>query len=660
MAAAELGSLPQGSNAGPHTIPNASRAMEHLLFRLGSLEIIDKALRSFFARPAVRVAMSTHLNSRTDSVDDSTIDEVIRMAKGFFTGVMATKGRRTDIDMNAFWAAAAAVVPVSTKKDRKARSVMRVLGLRHDSVKHATEDRGAMADSAAGWRWIKTKQHCDRLDWSPLEKWLHSDEAPTPDNDHKTEIKVNTIDSGGVVSYELHKRHYWVDKHQDLRERFRTTPSYADMNQRHIASVTAPRLTKATHAAKSKHGSSPSSEHVQIEFDSIVTKYKERASWRLAMRRLRKKGLLREATADEANVEAVGLPDVGDLVVGKKQFAWSLRGCTFHRKGGECDCPDCTYVTHNAMRLRRDMVHWHAAGRHKKCSEGCMSGAFRIALTKTLQSVSDYAAQPTLLRGFTPTRNPKQKMNNCVALLSFKPHEANRFIQTRGKCEARVVSGVRSRCIVVCGIFDPAIKPSAQQYNMQRLDCEMFLKFGFTVYGEWFVNRKRIPKYKRRAPSDEDTTADEPATDGARWAATEGKRVLMYFPEFDGHYGGIVGRYDKDKDGGYHYRAVYGDGDESDCTWREIQPGLIWGQTGGFVAGEHDDPLPTGPIGSAGNSGRWRRRRRSCGRSSPSSRATANRPMELADSSRARRTTARSGAGLLVQARSAGTRSSTS
>ena len=81
----------------------------------------------------------------------------------------------------------------------------------------------------------------------------------------------------------------------------------------------------------------------------------------------------------------------------------------------------------------------------------------------------------------------------------------------------------------------------------------MFLKFGFTVFGEWFVNRKRIPKYKRRAPSDEDTTADEPATDEERRGATEGKRVLIYFPEFDSHYGGIVDGYDKDKDGGYHY-----------------------------------------------------------------------------------------------------------
>ena len=76
-AAAELVSLPQGSHVGPQTISNASRAMEQLLFRLGGLETIGKVLESFFARPAVRVAMSTHLKSRTDSVDDSTIDEVI-------------------------------------------------------------------------------------------------------------------------------------------------------------------------------------------------------------------------------------------------------------------------------------------------------------------------------------------------------------------------------------------------------------------------------------------------------------------------------------------------------------------------------------------------------------------------------------------------------
>jgi len=64
-AAAELGSLPQGSHVGSQTFSNASRAMEQLLFRLGGLETTGKALDSFFARPAVSVAMSTHLKSRT-------------------------------------------------------------------------------------------------------------------------------------------------------------------------------------------------------------------------------------------------------------------------------------------------------------------------------------------------------------------------------------------------------------------------------------------------------------------------------------------------------------------------------------------------------------------------------------------------------------------
>ena len=40
---------------------------------------------------------------------------------------------------------------------------MRVLVLRHDSVKRAIEIREAMVDSAAGWRWIKTVRQA----WGP-------------------------------------------------------------------------------------------------------------------------------------------------------------------------------------------------------------------------------------------------------------------------------------------------------------------------------------------------------------------------------------------------------------------------------------------------------------------------------------------------------------
>ena len=81
----------------------------------------------------------------------------------------------------------------------------------------------------------------------------------------------------------------------------------------------------------------------------------------------------------------------------------------------------------------------------------------------TLQSVGDYAVQPSLPREFTPTCQNKQKMDNCAIFLSFKPQVVRRHVQKRGKRAARDVSGVRNDCIVVYGLFDADIKPSAHQ-----------------------------------------------------------------------------------------------------------------------------------------------------------------------------------------------------
>ena len=67
---------------------------------------------------------------------------------------------------------AAASVPATAREDKKVRAVMRVLGLRYESVKRAIEIRKAMVDTAVGWRWIQTKPHCDRTDWTPLKKWF--------------------------------------------------------------------------------------------------------------------------------------------------------------------------------------------------------------------------------------------------------------------------------------------------------------------------------------------------------------------------------------------------------------------------------------------------------------------------------------------------------
>ena len=55
----------------------------------------------------------------------------------------------------------------------------------------------------------------------------------------------------------------------------------------------------------------------------------------------------------------------------------------------------------------------------------------------------------------------------------IKPQVVRRHVQKRGKRAARDVSGVRNDCIVVYGLFDADIKPSAHHYNLQRLDAEM-------------------------------------------------------------------------------------------------------------------------------------------------------------------------------------------
>ena len=669
-----------------------------------------------------------------------------------------------------------AIPPVTAREDKRVRAVMRVLGLRYETVKHAIEIRKAMVDTAAGWKWINTKPHRDRMDWGRLKKWLHGDEASTPDNDHKVEIKVNVVDDGGTVSYELHERCYWNDKLEVLRARFRETSDFAAMQAAHREEELRKRRAKAIKLAKAEllrgHGE-PAEEQIEAKLSGIVAEHKQRAAWRAARRRLRKLGSTRDPTPDEVSVERAAVPEVSELIIGRRQWREALCGCTFHRKGGECDCPQCTYTTHNTMRLRRDMINWHS-GPNKKCELGCLEApfvcpvegckeeypseqecdvhtgqtctagvSFRAALSdvhqltkyllcdrvevpeltrkgakkpfwtynqrclkstcsapvlnnrrcgwgdnaprcpmlesterhgwkryenvqsgvnretgepfhrsefvlhigtvagfmeeftaqykswlphyhrdrliknnkrllndhvqrteleepKTLQSVSDYASQPSLPREFTGTCQSKQRMNNCVMLLSFKPHEVSMLIQKRGKREERTVNGIRNECIVVYGLFDPDIKPSAQQYNMQRLDAEMYLKFGFTIHGEWFKDRKRIPRHKLRAPTDDDGTIDEPDSAAGRKGATLGKRVLIHFPDLNDHYGGIVDSYDGEKIGGHHYHVTFDDGDEQDHTWREIQLGLRWHQTGGFVPADHDEPLPTGAISSAG------------------------------------------------------------
>jgi len=158
----------------------------------------------------VRAAITECAKVTAESHDEAAANAIIKTARSFFTEIMDAQGCRSDIVMNAFYVATSALVPVTAVDDEMVRSVMRLLGLRH-------EIRTVMTDSAAGWKWTETKPHADRTDWNPLIKWLHSDEAPTPDNDRKAEIKVSVFDDGATLSYELHDRRFWNESHVVLQ-----------------------------------------------------------------------------------------------------------------------------------------------------------------------------------------------------------------------------------------------------------------------------------------------------------------------------------------------------------------------------------------------------------------------------------------------------------
>ena len=82
----------------------------------------------------------------------------------------------------------------------------------------------------------------------------------------------------------------------------------------------------------------------------MAATHKERVAERAARRRLRKAGEMREPTFEEVDEMRATAPEMSELVIGKRQWWAALCGCTFHRKGGECDCPDCTYIMHNTTR----------------------------------------------------------------------------------------------------------------------------------------------------------------------------------------------------------------------------------------------------------------------------------------------------------------------
>ena len=166
-------------------VPGA--ALEKQLLSVGGHATIRAVLEVFLRRRIVKQVLPEGINN-LDEMDTKTA--IVEAAKDFFTSIMASIGRRTDVSSNAFWAVASALLPPSLLKSRKGREAMRLLGIKnYRTLKKAGEIRSGLT-AHGGWKLRTTSTHKDAVLWEPLTRWTHSAEASTEDNDNKTAARI--------------------------------------------------------------------------------------------------------------------------------------------------------------------------------------------------------------------------------------------------------------------------------------------------------------------------------------------------------------------------------------------------------------------------------------------------------------------------------------
>ena len=120
--------------------------MEGLLLERDGLASVRRILVPFFDRPITRTAMSEDLQKRAQPCDQQAANGMVDSTKAFFTGVMATRGSRTDLDRNVLYAAAAALITKGVFENKQMRASVRLTGLRHDAVSKAIAYRTEISD----------------------------------------------------------------------------------------------------------------------------------------------------------------------------------------------------------------------------------------------------------------------------------------------------------------------------------------------------------------------------------------------------------------------------------------------------------------------------------------------------------------------------------
>jgi len=323
-------------------------------FSLGNWSLTADVLKRFLDTPEVKQLMpGGAAQSRAEKNDEKTAAALLIAAKSFFGEIMSTKGRRSDSEMNAFWAAIAALMPAGLIDGRGGASAARILGVHHRVIKKGVEVRAGLEEHGKGWVQLQYSPHQDRVDLRLIGEWWHSDEGSTEDNQNKEPIRV--YPSG------------------DRRSRLGAA-------RRAAARVSAPVSAPVTESGGGAGGAGSEAAGGAVAGgaaagsevaggavaggDSARGEEETRSyciHWRRAQNGSNKDALTAFRESPQARMLAEATKTAkrpGGVAVGIKLLVKARCRCIKPRRSAECDCKICSAVHHNLPIFNKSRQVW--------------------------------------------------------------------------------------------------------------------------------------------------------------------------------------------------------------------------------------------------------------------------------------------------------------
>jgi len=209
--------------------------LQDLTFTFGDLTLTRAVISKFLELPLIKRLLPDELwKKQAEDVDSGPAKILLEAAREFFNDIMATRGRRTDEDRNAFWAGLVALIPANILEDRRGRAAMRLLNVQYRHIKKATVLRTAV-EQKRGWTQLVSSSHKDRVDLKLIHEWWHTDAASMEDNIKKEKLRVfhdgphlsGSDAANSTVAYEEHMRRLQLAGNKDSLAAFTESSQYA-------------------------------------------------------------------------------------------------------------------------------------------------------------------------------------------------------------------------------------------------------------------------------------------------------------------------------------------------------------------------------------------------------------------------------------------------